>query len=481
MVSVTVITRNFINCTVKLLTKKPNMKNLIRLLSLLTISGFMLTSCEGPQGVAGPAGKDGVDGINGVDANETCKECHNPTTVEPKATEYQFSKHSYGEVDFEEAGNTGCTPCHTSDAFLYVCKNSVPSTFTLNTTTGKYANDYASITDKTLGEFTCFTCHKNLHTTYTGGDFKPFTNVAAVSMTMWKGAKSIDLQQDGASSNLCIKCHQPRPLTTSTTTSNGDVVAYADLVATPSTVYYDAAVGNAAPNKVIPSYRTHVHYGAQGAIYAGKGGVEFTGSLPYTNSPHTSAASCVDCHAATVTARAGGHTFRVRSDAGALTSSSTWNFKGCNAATGCHTSAITATSTIWTATRTENQTLLNTLASKINAVGGATPILHTEPDGTLNLWAGLTTGNYDGYLNIYDPSTNPNGVWKNPAPSGSWTAAQKATNTALTAFPSLKAGVLGAMINFQLCLREYSLGIHNTKYSKALLTNSIETLTALGL
>ena len=451
------------------------MKNLIRLLSLLTVAGFIITSCEGPMG---PAGVDGVAGINGKDANETCKECHNPTVVEPKITEYQFSKHEYGEASFEEGGNTGCTPCHTSDAFLYVCKNNVPSTFTLNTTTGKYANDYAAVSDKTLGKFTCFTCHKNLHTTYTGTDFRPFTNVAAVSMTMWKGTKSINLTQDGAVSNLCVKCHQPRPLTTSSSTSNGDVVDYVALTTTPSAVYYDNVVGNAAPNKVIPSYRTHIHYGAQGAIYAGKGGVEFTGSLAYTSSAHATVASCTDCHTAPVTARAGGHTFRVRSDAAALTSSSSWNFKGCNV-TGCHT-GLSATSTLWTATRTENQTLLNNLAAKLNKVGGTTNILHSETDGELNLWAGLTTGNFDGYLNIYDPSTNPNGYWKNPAPTNSWTLDQKTYNSTLTTLPSLKAGVLGSMINFQLCLREYSLGIHNNKYSKALLQNSIETMTAIG-
>jgi hypothetical protein len=450
------------------------MKNLIKLLSLLTVSGFILTSCEGPQGLTGANGQDGT---NGVDANETCKECHNQTVVEPKLTEYAFSKHEYGEVSFDEAGVTGCTPCHTSDAFRYVCKNNVPVTFTLGTN-GKYTNDYAAASDQTLGKFTCFTCHSSLHTTYTGADFKPFTNVAPVAMTMWKGTKTIDLQQDGASSNLCAKCHQPRPLTTSTTTSNGDVVDYAALAASPSTVYYDNVVGNAAPNKVIPSYRTHIHYGAQSAIFAGKGGVEFSGSLAYTNSAHASVASCADCHTATVSMRAGGHTFRVRSDAGALTSSSAWNFNGCNV-TGCHT-GINATSTLFAATRTENKNLLNSLAAKINAVGAGINILHSEPDGEANLWAGLTTGNFDGYLDIYDPSTNPAGAWRNPAPSNSWTTEQKATNTALPVFPSLKSGVLGAMINFQLCLREYSLGIHNTKYSKALLQNTIETMTALG-
>jgi hypothetical protein len=140
---------------------------------------------------------------------------------------------------------------------------------------------------------------------------------------------------------------------------------------------------------------------------------------------------------------------------------------------------MSATATLFVGARTEIQGLLNTLATKLNNVGGVTNILHSEPDGTVNLWAGLTAGNYDGYLNIYDPSTNLAGVWKNPA-SGSFTAAQKIVNNALPTFPSLQAGVLGAMINFQLCLREYSLGVHNTNYSRALLQNSIETMTAIG-
>jgi hypothetical protein len=443
------------------------MKNLIRLLSLLTLSGLILTSCEGPQGMAGK------------DANESCKECHNTAVVQQKSLELAFSKHEYGEAAFEEGGNTGCTPCHAEDAFQYVTANNTPSTFTL-LSTGKYRNDYFVPDNSALGEFTCFTCHSNLHTSYTGADFQPLTWTGPVAMTMWKGTKTINIASDGGSGNLCVKCHQPRPLTTSTSTSNGDVVDYVGLATTPSAVFYDAAVGNAAPNKVIPSYRTHVHYGTIGAVYGGQGGVQFTGTQAYTSSSHTTVASCSDCHNAEVTGRTGGHTFRMRAE-GALSSSSTWNFKGCNVA-GCHSSPIDANNTtFWKNPRTEIQGLLNTLATKINNVGAGTPILHSDSDGTTNLWAGITSGNYDGYLNIYDPSTNALGVWRNPAPASSWTSAQKATNSALPVFPSLKNGVMGAMINFQMCLREYSLGIHNYKYAKALIQNSIETLTALGL
>lgn len=449
------------------------MKNFIKLFSLAIVAGFLLASCEGP---AGPAGADGID------ANETCKECHNPTNVDAKAVEFEFSKHSYGEAAFEEAGNTGCTPCHTSEAYKYVCKNNTPATFTLNTTTNKYANDYQAAASNTLGEINCFTCHSSLHTTYSGTDYKPLTNNKAVAMTMWKGAKSIDLTQDEGMSNLCVKCHQPRPLTTSTTLSNGDVVDYASLISSPNTLFYDntqSATATPTTNKIAPSYRMHVHYGTIGAIFAGKGGVEFAGTKTYANSTHTTGASCKDCHMATIYQRAGGHTFKVRSGDGALSSSTAFNFNGCNA-TGCHTGLSSSSTTLWTTPRTAIKTLLNTLSGKINAVGGATPILHSDASGETNLWAGITTGNWDGYLNIYDPSTNPAGAWRNPAPSNSWTTDQKATNTALPIFPSLKNAVMGAMVNFQLCLREYSLGIHNYKYTEALLQNSIEAMTAAG-
>ena len=440
------------------------MKNLIKLTSVLFTAGFLLASCEGPMGPAGKDGKDGTNGANGQDANETCKECHNPTVVDAVAVQFELSKHSYGEASFEEAGNTGCSPCHESEAFKYVCANNTPSTFTLGAN-GKYANDYASVPGKAIGEISCFTCHSSLHTTYDGTDFSPLTNTAAVSMTMWKGTKSINITQDGGMGNLCVKCHQPRPLTTSTTTSNGDVVDYASLASDPTAIFYDSSVGNAAPNKVIPSYRTHVHYGTVGAIFAGKGGIEFPGDAIYESSPHTTLASCQDCHMAALNGKAGGHTFMVKG-----------SFNGCNA-TSCHT-GLSASSDLWKNTRTDVKALLDALATKINTVGGATPILHSETNAESNLWAGNTTGNWDGYLNIYDPSSNPGGAWKNPGSTSSWTQAQKDANNLLPVFPSLSNGIMGAMINFQMCLREYSLGIHNTKYTKALLQNTLDVLNA---
>jgi hypothetical protein len=452
--------------------------NFIQLALLGSVIMFTAPSCvkEGPMGLQG---EPGTDGTAGTDANETCKMCHKASSVDLIAAQYEFSKHSYGEAAFEEAGNTGCTPCHTQEAFKYVVKNNVPATFVADPAKpGKFMNSYATVSSAAYGEIGCSTCHSSLHTTYETSDLA-FTTTAAVPMTMWGGNKTIDLKQDGGVSNLCVKCHQPRPQTNLQT---GNVQDYASLIAKPKDLAYDAENDKATTNIVRPSYRMHVHYGSVGAIFAGVGGVEF--GTGYTSSKHTTVASCVDCHMADMNGRAGGHTFKVRNSADetGLTASTAWNFNGCNVA-GCHSenpiSAATS-SKYWKQTRDEVKTLLESLAAKLT-VGGI-DILNRNNDVKTNIWAGLTKNNYDGYLNVYDPINNPNfaasnpgGTFQNPAPSNSWTPEQKALN--LT-FPklSLTNAQYGALLNFQLCLREYSLGIHNTAYTKTLLTNSIAAL-----
>ena len=440
------------------------MKRILHSLSLLLSIAFIFSACEGPMG---PAGPPGANGTNGKDANQTCTLCHNQNVVEKKETEYELSKHFYGTVAFEEAGRTPCTPCHTTEGFRYVVKNNVPATFTLIATTGKYINNYSTVATDAYGSLDCFTCHDNLHTTYTPADLMPLTTTAPVPMNMWAAAKTIDLTQDSSFSNLCVKCHQPRPLTKSSSLSDGNVIDYIALASNPEVVIYDSSVGNAAPNTIIPSFRMDNHYGTVGAIFAGKGGVEFAGSLSYESSFHTTGASCQDCHMTTISGTAGGHMFAAAG-----------NFNGCNVA-GCHNGGISSSNTtFWKNPRANIMNLLDALALKINSIGGGTDILNINPDPESNLWAGETTNNYDGYINLYDASSNPGGGFRNPAPSGSWTTAQKDYNNTLPVFPSLTNGELGAIINFQLCLREFSLGIHNYKYTQALLQNSLDAMTA---
>ena len=136
----------------------------------------------------------------------------------------------------------------------------------------------------------------------------------------------------------------------------------------------------------------------------------------------------------------------------------------------------------FTSTRATYKTLLQSLAAKLKQ--GGVDILNRNGDATTNLWAGLTTNNYDGYLNVYDPVNNPTGPTYNTtsfraASTSGFTPAQIATNNTLPKL-NLKNVQMGAIINFQLCLREYSLGVHNNSYSSALLQNSIDALTAAG-
>lgn len=428
-------------------------------------TGFIFTSCtkEGPQGAAGTNGKDGKD------AAATCTQCHAKDVVDKIATEFELAKHNWGTVAFEEAGNTGCTPCHTQKAFIYMCTNNVPSTFSL--VNGKWVNNYVTDDADAIGAITCFTCHSSLHTTYGTADLA-FTTTAPVDMTMWAGTKTINITQDSGVSNLCIKCHQPRPLTCGNDPTNR-IMPY-DTLAMPGRYHdlmYDSTTG--AHNRYAkPSYRMHVHYGAIGAVFAGMGGVEFPGTVAYGNSKHTSVATCPDCHMAEpMTGMAGGHAFNVRNaKESALSSSTTWNFNGCNK-TGCHADEPqSATAAKFVNARTEIKGLLDALATAINAVGGGHDILHKDASST-NLWWGISTGNYDGYLDIYTPGTNDAGYWRDPY-------SNNATNLTKPKFPSLTFAMTGAIINFQLCLREYSLGIHNTDYVRALLTNSAAALAA---
>jgi hypothetical protein len=470
----------------EILTNLFYMKNLIRLFSLLTVAGFILTSCEGPMGQPGK------------DANESCTLCHNSGGVDSVKVQYDFSKHSYGEAAFEEAGNTGCTPCHSQEAFLYVCANNTPTTFSIATGATTYSNNYATTAGNALGEFGCKTCHKSLHSTFTDADYLPLTTTKGVAMTFTGGATTIDLTQKGGESNLCVKCHQPRPFAR----SNGDknVIDYAALKNSPTTVFFDGSNPNSTANinTIKAGYRTHTHYGTAGAIFAGKGGIEF--GTGYSNSWHTTGASCQDCHMAPVTGRGGGHTFFAKG-----------NFNGCNV-TGCHsTNVVTYTSTTvysagWTTyyknPRAEIQTLLNQLAAKLvyngvdilnrnpNATEGAILMVNGSPVSLgVNLWAGATTNNYDGYLNVFDPVNNPAGPTYNngaslkmfqnysaPATPGSgWTQADINFNATLPKI-LLTNAQFGAIINFQLVLRDYSLGVHNTKYVRTLLTNSIAAI-----
>jgi hypothetical protein len=265
------------------------------------------------------------------------------------------------------------------------------------------------------GRLDCQTCHNKIHTTYTLDDFA-LTTTDAVPMVMWAGSKTITLKNE--SSHLCVKCHQPRQVS-----GTAGVINYAALVSTPTANYNMSSIG----------YRTGVHYGTQGAMHAGEGGIEF-GSGYDKEHPHNQGASCATCHMAQPLAISGGHSFEV-------------NFNGCNT-TGCHSNMSQQT---LDAVSAEFDELLTTLAGEINAIGAGNDILQRDP----------VDNEYHGYLDIFDRTANATGYWG---------------ATGNRPFPTLTNEQFGAIINFQLLVRDGSHGIHNPEYMPALLEKTIEAL-----
>lgn len=460
----------------------------------------------GPEGPQGPQGPPGVLSVN-------CLECHNHQdgtgtasgNLASKKLEYEFSKHGEGkELSLEEGYSAGCSPCHANEGFHSVVDGSVIPTYTTSTSspysganpkyTFAYSATAAASTNLTTwpGNVGCFTCHSSLP----ADSMATLDFSAGVNSTMWAWSgqtKTFDIPTNNHESNLCIKCHQPRPMNRGTFSStviklssnnstitfnnavyNGRSIDYVDLASNPANIFYDSAATAAATNIFFPAYRSHNHYGAVAAIFAGTGAVEFSGSAVYTDtSTHRLNATCIMCHMAKPAAYngepTGGHTFYAEG-----------NINGCKT---CHPSWTSYNNTTINSTKSNHQTALSALAARLKS--GGLDIMHKNPDPASNIFAALTPEGYDGYLDIYDPSINPGGQIRNPiytaSGSSAWTAAQISTNAALPPLKSLTNAEWGAIINFQLLLREFSSGIHNPKYSQALFTNTNEALTAVGI
>lgn len=169
----------------------------------------------------------------------------------------------------------------------------------------------------------------------------------------------------------------------------------------------------------VTSSRFGPHHGAQGMAFTGKGGFEV--GTGYTNSAHTAVItnSCITCHMADVAGGrdAGGHTFRVVSEDGEL------NTNGC---VTCH-SNTSALETLVEDTQAEIAQLLNDLGTKL-------------------IEKGFLRDNFE------------------------------SVNASSSAPLELTAEELGALWNYQYVREDQSFGIHNYKYIKTLLENSIAAL-----
>lgn len=431
---------------------------------LLVAFAFSLVGCKGPEGPVGPAGASGKDGQNagfayfeGFKDSLKCQTCHTAdydTTYRVVTKQVQYEMSGHRELGNYDRNTTACAGCHTNEGFFERFNNGFANeTFTLTSASGPLVKqDYPN--SSPVGCFTCHSPHKR-------GDFSLrdsnatniFTLVAGQTTKVWNSTPS---------SNLCVKCHQPRmsstPLTSATKSWQPDPT---------KTATTDTA-------KILTArYNNHVS-GENVQNLLGFGGVEFAG-YDYTPSYHTIAVNnkllgCEDCHMATpIGNKGGGHTFKIGYVPEGSTTMS-YNFAGCNTS-GCHTGVSTSDAAHWKI-RDEIRAKISQLGKllmdttitakwgpvrKIN--GKAVPfagyalnasgdtIYYSLAGSISSLGTSLTAGN-----TVY-PSTTNFGT--------------------LQVVPAFKAG---AIWNLQQALYDPSLGVHNYKYVKALLDASIAEL-----
>ncbi len=170
----------------------------------------------------------------------------------------------------------------------------------------------------------------------------------------------------------------------------------------------------------VTSSRWGPHHGPQSHIFNGTDGWEYAGSMAYDKTNHKGVSTCSTCHQAESNGTAvGGHTWRIVSTDGATT-----NLNGCKT---CHGDITTLD---YKGRQTEIVGLMATLKGKLVA-------------------AKLLNGDTD----LAVPYNNAAGT------GAEWTTKQA-----------------GSFFNYQMILADRSNGVHNYKYVKALVTNSIEAL-----
>ena len=446
------------------------------------------SSTPGPQGPAGPAGATGAAGAagpmgpQGPSGVANCGQCHihDKTSTayansmakkrDQAAYAYEFSKHGEGkELALGEGTSASCAGCHANEGFTYRIQNHIQPTFT---GTGPYTFSFSidpSASSAMTGlptHISCFTCHK-------GNPADSMTLVTTDSVKMLFYAfpgkeKYLNLTQDGGKSNLCMNCHQPRPITQNITSGNGSSLDYPVLATKLDSIFYDSTKTNANGNKVNISGSTIGHYGWPGAVLAGKGfgPIEIPGApIAYTNSAHTTLASCQNCHMANPKVisdvPAGGHTFNA-----------VGNYNGCNTI-DCHGSSPLSATTAKVTTAFGNQRAnLDTLAELLKVKGQYMCAIDTtfEVDGITrnNRWYKFTALHFTGGYNI---GTKPGQFVVNSS-----SVANPAAG--LYRWPTITNGQFACMQAFSVAIKEYSGGIHNTKYTNALLRNAIWYLRA---
>jgi hypothetical protein len=263
----------------------------------------------------------------------------------------------------------------------------------------------------------CRTCHQ-IHTDYDEADwdFTATTPFDLYNEDITSLARE-EVDWGAEAGNLCGRCHQARPLR-ERVGDNDDVNDIPQL---------------GGPDVNITSTRYGFHYGTQGQVAAGIGAYEFTGSRPIPSDPHDhgdpagNPKLCATCHMAFAEGiELGGHTWNMAVRANGEVEA---NVAGCNVA-ACHGGDIIVDDL----TGLQDEILL--LLQQLDALLVAQGIKQ-------QLSPGYTIHDLEYYVN-----------------TGTYSATLAA-----------------AMANWAMFAWDRSLGLHNPRYARAVLTNTIEAIT----
>ncbi|MCK5822266.1 MAG: hypothetical protein KAH17_10270 [Bacteroidales bacterium] len=313
--------------------------------------------------------------------------------------------------------NSFCIECHTLDN-----KNAIKTQFT---TFSKHGNPgfelaYAG------GRNDCAMCHSHqgfMETTMTGRD----TIGTAIPIPVGLQCETchdfhMTLEEDGFP-DYALRNNKPVSLlvdghaTSIDVKGSGNVCSYCHQ---PRMQAGFPLVPNGTDSIAIHSSHWGTHYGTQSVILMATGGFEIPGSLPYESTAHKTSTDCATCHMNKDGGEGvGGHTYRMKTIDGVE------NIAAC---TTCHSSA---TSFDINGVQTEIGELIHHLEELL--------MEHKLIDETGHAI----------------PHSADNGLGRK--------------------FTSNEAG---AVFNLLLIHYEGSHGIHNYKYTKALLTNTIEMAEA---
>ncbi len=365
------------------------------------------------KGKDGAEGPAGKDGLNGMDANSFCKTCHTVTNWTAVETQLEYSKHGDKVGNMADEGtNKSCSRCHSAQGYLETL------------VTGQDTSAEGFVGDFTL---TCEVCH-TFHGTLQESDFP---NYALRSIAPFKTIFNTNITFDKGGSNACLRCHQNRA---NTSNKIAGVTCNLDTVPDATTVQ-------------ITSQRYGGHHGPQGQLFAGVGmGLyEIAGSATYANSTNHASLICGDCHVlstANNTNHTGGHYYKLadRDETTHATVAGTENVTKC---VSCH--AGTTNHNI-NNVQSDVKALMLAIETKLIAQG----IMKNNGLGT-NGYGGVNT---DGYILGDNGTTNASS--SNPR--------------------TVTAKKAKAIFNFKCIYEDYSYGVHNPDYIKALLTNANEAL-----